>query len=90
MTDSLDIFRKGASALRNARDWAKEKRKELITITNDKISDAEYLDLILFTQSFILVLSIEITYLESKTLANELALDVNTLISFNYRTSIRA
>lgn len=30
MTDNPDTFRQGASALRNARDWAKEKREELI------------------------------------------------------------
>ncbi len=31
MTDATDTFRQGAGALRNARDWAKEKREELIT-----------------------------------------------------------
>ena len=36
------------------------------------------------------MLSIEITYLESKILANELTLKVNTLVSFSYKTSIRA
>ncbi|KAA6408245.1 MAG: hypothetical protein FRX48_07987 [Lasallia pustulata] len=36
MTGSADTFRQGAGALRNARDWAKEKREEIITAANGK------------------------------------------------------
>ena len=34
MTDSPDTFRQGASALRNAREWAQEKRKEMVAAAN--------------------------------------------------------
>ncbi|MCJ1461990.1 hypothetical protein MMC07_000590 [Pseudocyphellaria aurata] len=37
MTDIPETFRQGASALRNARDWAKEKREELMIAANDKV-----------------------------------------------------
>ena len=37
MTDNSDTFRKGASALRNARDWVKEKREELMIAANGKV-----------------------------------------------------
>ncbi|KDB21584.1 hypothetical protein H109_06487 [Trichophyton interdigitale MR816] len=36
MTDSLDTFRKGATAYRNARDWAKEQRDEFIKSANER------------------------------------------------------
>ncbi|KAF3482660.1 uncharacterized protein GIQ15_01984 [Arthroderma uncinatum] len=36
MTDNRDTFRKGASAYRNARDWAKEQRDELIKAANER------------------------------------------------------
>ena len=61
----------------------------MITV-NGKVPDTEYSDLISSTQSFILLLSTETTYLESKTSANELALEVSTFTSFSYRTSVRA
>ncbi|SLM38477.1 hypothetical protein LPUS_08696 [Lasallia pustulata] len=41
MTDNPDTFRQGAGALRNARDWAKEKREEIITAANGKVPDTE-------------------------------------------------
>ena len=44
MTDTPDTFRQGASALRNARDWAEEKRKELIAAANGKVPDAKHSD----------------------------------------------
>ena len=37
MTDTAETFRGGASAYRNARDWAKEQRDQLIATANDKI-----------------------------------------------------
>ena len=53
MTDAPDTFRQGAGALRNARDWAKEKQEELITAANGKVPDAEHSDLVSSTQSFV-------------------------------------
>ena len=44
-----DSFLKGATALRNARDWAKEKREELIAAANSKVSDMEHPDLLVTT-----------------------------------------
>ena len=41
MTGNPDTFRQGAGALRNARDWAKEKREEIITAANGKVPDTE-------------------------------------------------
>ncbi|KAH0538442.1 hypothetical protein FGG08_004990 [Glutinoglossum americanum] len=37
MTHSIETFREGASAFRNARDWAKEKRDELIRDANSRL-----------------------------------------------------
>lgn len=39
MTSSPQTFRQGAGALRNAREWAKEKREELIAAANGKVPD---------------------------------------------------
>jgi hypothetical protein len=39
ITDVPETFRQGAAALRNARDWAKEKRKALISIANNRVLD---------------------------------------------------
>ncbi|KAM5444707.1 hypothetical protein MferCBS31731_000162 [Microsporum ferrugineum] len=36
MADSLDSFRQGATAYRNARDWAKEQRDEFIRAANER------------------------------------------------------
>ncbi|KAK2849601.1 hypothetical protein FQN49_005592 [Arthroderma sp. PD_2] len=36
MADNADTFRKGASAYRNARDWAKEQRDEAIKAANER------------------------------------------------------
>ena len=36
MTSDPDTFRQGASALRKARDWAQDKREELIAAANGK------------------------------------------------------
>lgn len=38
MTDHHDTFRQGASALRNAREWAQEQRTTLVTTANAKAS----------------------------------------------------
>ncbi|KKZ61712.1 hypothetical protein EMCG_03741 [[Emmonsia] crescens] len=41
MTGNLETFRQGASAYRNARDWAKEKRDESIKAANETHSKAQ-------------------------------------------------
>ncbi|QSS53757.1 hypothetical protein I7I53_01118 [Histoplasma capsulatum var. duboisii H88] len=40
LTGDLETFRQGASAYRNARDWAKEKRDEFIRAANERHSEA--------------------------------------------------
>ena len=37
LDDSADTFREGVSAYRNAREWAKEKRDELVATANAKV-----------------------------------------------------
>ena len=78
MTGNPKTFRQGATALRNARDWAKEKRKELITAANGKILKADHSKPESSTQSFMSISSNQHTHPESKTSADELALDNNT------------
>lgn len=39
MTDTTDTFRQGATAYRNARDWAKEQRDEAIRRANKRVND---------------------------------------------------
>ena len=56
MTGNPEAFRQGASALRNARDWAKEKREELIIAANGR-----QLELASSTQSFVSLSSNEVT-----------------------------
>ena len=57
MLDSAEKFREGATALRNARDWAKERREELIAMANSKCLDTDPLRLVSSTQSFVSLLS---------------------------------
>ena len=96
MTDAPDTFRQGASALRNARDWAKEKREELITAANGKTLDPGQSSLVSFTDSSVSLSSNEVTHPESETSetsetsADELALDVGTFTGFSHRTPVRA
>ena len=90
MTDIPQTFREGASALRNARDWAKEKREELIKAANGKRLDVEQSDLASSTQSFVSPSSSEATHLETETSADELSLEVDTFTSSSHRPSVRA
>ena len=90
MTDIPETFRQGASALRNARDWAKEKREELMIAANGKVPDAEQSDLVSSTQSFVSLSSNEATHPESETSTDELALDVGTFTSSSHRTPVKA
>ena len=90
MTDIPDTFREGACAIRNARDWAKEKRDEFITAANGKVLNAEHSDLVPSTQNFVSSLSNEPVHLESETSADELTLDINTFAGPGHRTPVRA
>ncbi len=76
MTGNPDTFRQGAGALRNARDWAKEKRN--------------YSEFGSSTQSFVSLSSNEPTHPESETSADELALDVDAFASSSRRTPVGA
>ena len=38
MTDSPETFRQGATAYRNARDWAREQRDEIIEVANQTVA----------------------------------------------------
>ena len=88
MTDNLDTFQQGAGALRNAREWAKEKREEFIAAANGKLPDAEHSDLVSSTQSFVSLSSDEPVRLESETSADELALDTNAFATSSRRTPV--
>lgn len=78
MTDNPDTFRQGARALRNARDWAKEKREELIARVNGKVLDTEHEDLMSSTDSFVSLSPMNPTHSESETSADESALGIDT------------
>ena len=43
MSSDLDTFRKGVSACRNARDWAKKRRDEIIKATNERVIQSQHL-----------------------------------------------
>ena len=90
MTDNPDTFRQGASALRNARDWAKEKREELIAAANGKVPDADHSALDSSAQSVVSLSSNDPAHLESETSADELAMDIGTCIHPTHRTPVGA
>ena len=41
MTGNAETFRQGATAYRNARDWAKERRDEAIKRANERANDSQ-------------------------------------------------
>ena len=41
LTGNLETFRQGASAFRNARDWAKEQRDGFIAVANSRATDMD-------------------------------------------------
>ena len=90
MTGNPDTFRQGASAFRNARDWAEEKRKELITAANGKVLDTEHLDVVPSAQSLVSLSSNVATHLESETSADELPLNIDIRASLMQGTLGRA
>jgi hypothetical protein len=94
ITGDPDTFRQGASALRNARDWAREERRELITAVNDKMLDMEHQGLDLSGGSFLSQSTNESPFTdeivdgESETSADELGLDTQSDDTPAYRTPI--
>lgn len=75
MTGNPDAFRQGASALRNARDWAKEQRDALITAVNGRVLDMPTDTSTLESSEYSVLSSLtnEPALLESNTSADELA-----------------
>ncbi len=94
MTDIPETFRQGATALRNARDWAKEKREELIIAANGKALNMENPGIDSSGNSFLSQstnespFTNEIVNGESETSADELGLDTQTDDSPAYRTPV--
>ena len=86
MDDSPDAFRQGATALRNARDWAKQRREEFIAAANRKVPDTEDSDLVSSTPSFVSPSSNEPTHPGSETSSDELNLDSGTFATSGRRT----
>ena len=80
MTSDLDTFRQGASTLRNARDWTKEKREELVTAANGKSLNGDHSAIDSSTQSLVSLSSDAPARLESETSTDELGLDNRGII----------
>lgn len=74
MTGNPDTFRQGAGALRNARDWAKEKREELITAANSIMPETRSFTVESSTESLLSLSTNDIAQLESDTSTDELAM----------------
>ena len=77
VTSDVETFRQGATAYRNSKDWAKEKRDEFIDAANGRATD-----LCIASASFESSLDAEVStsatrlrVAESETSADELALD---------------
>lgn len=70
-----NTFRQGASALRNARDWVKEKRRELITAANSILPDTRSSTVESPATSMPLSPTNEIAQFESDTSIDELAMN---------------
>ncbi|MCJ1469609.1 hypothetical protein MMC07_008244 [Pseudocyphellaria aurata] len=77
MDNSVDEFRQGASALRNARDWAREKRDELVLAANSKVEHSNWAS---STPTFNSLSSDRTAHWETGTSStDELAVDTNTI-----------
>ena len=90
MTGNPEAFRQGASALRNARDWAKEKREELIAVANNNALSSEPSGSCSSAHSFVSLPSTEFVQLESETSADELAVGTDTCARYTRRTPVGA
>jgi len=90
MTGNPEAFRQGASALRNARDWAKEKREKLMAVANGNALNSEPSGSYSSGRSFVSLPSTEYVQLESETSADELAVDTNTCARSTHKTPVGA
>lgn len=79
LTDTPDVFREGASAFRNGRDWAEERRNELIATANGRVTGIaqEMSTLESSEHSMISQSTSAPVALESETSADELAQDAS-------------
>ncbi len=79
MTGTAERFREGASAFRNARDWAKEQRDQMIAAANGKAigMPRETSTLESSGQSMLSQSTNDPAVLESETSADELTLEVS-------------
>ena len=78
LTGSIGQFREGTSAFRNARDWAKAQREELIAAANSRVTDMPTEASTLESSSHSMSQSTtEPIVLESETSADELAQDMS-------------
>jgi hypothetical protein len=77
MTDAAERFREGARAFRNARDWAKAQRDELIAVANSRVTDTPGETSTLEPSTYSISQStIDADSPESETSADELSQDV--------------
>lgn len=87
VTDTPESFRQGATAYRNARDWAKEKRDEFIEAANGRMPDTytESQSLGSSGQGRASVSTAGPVLVESDTSADELTLEEQTYTPFRKR-----
>jgi hypothetical protein len=71
MTGDPETFRKGATAYRNARDWAKEQRDEAITQANERATRVHAKTPVVNEDS-----NVDAGFLDSETSTDELTLDL--------------
>ena len=77
MTDTAERFREGASAFRNARDWAKTQRDELIAVANGRVTGmSQETPSLGFSTHCVSQSTIETDAPESEISADELCQDV--------------
>ena len=81
MTRNVETFRQGATAYRNARDWAKEKRDEFIDAANETVADPLQ-DISIESSGYSepSTSTNRVTVLESDTSADELTLNDEVII----------
>lgn len=87
MTGNPETFRQGATALRNARDWAKEQRDELVTAANSRVVDMPMETSTLESSGHSILSSStnEPILLESDTSADELALNDSVSVNSSHK-----
>ena len=85
MTDTLDTFREGATALRNAREWAQEKRKDVIAAANGKLLDTDSPELDSSTHNSLSPSTNEAVDPASDTSTDELALATTPIAGSSHR-----